>query len=190
MKNTINKEEAAGVLQSSITSVSCMFPSIFTKDDVIRLLNEVQEKIEALPSEQAQPVLTQVSGTYGCAIPNSTAFNDTISISANSRNETFSLDITDKKNIKELTSWLLESVQEYIEDADLSGLEIDIEYETEENYGNVTVTATADTSGIASKVYSELDFEDLEQALIGAIEGFIEQEDEKAAYKSSQTNEN
>ena len=190
MKNTINKEEAAGVLQSSITEVNSMFPSIFTKDDVIRLLNEIQGKIEALPSQEINPAFIQSSGTYGTTIPNSIAANDTISISANSKNETFSLDITDKKNVKELTSWLLESVQEYIEDADLSGLEIDIEYETEENYGNVTVTATADTSGIASKVHSELDFEDLEQALIGAIEGFIEQEHEKAAYKSSQTNEN
>lgn len=189
MKNTINKEEAAGVLQSSITEVNSMFPSIFTKDDVIRLLNEIQGKIEALISEEINPAFIQSSGTYGTTIPNSIASNDTISISANS-SKPFSLDITDKKNVKELTSWLLESVQEYIEDADLSGLEIDIEYETEENYGNVTVTATADTSGIASKVHSELDFEDLEQALIGAIEGFIEQEQENAAYKSLQTTAN
>ena len=105
MKNTINKEEVTGVLQSSITSVSCMFPSIFTKDDVIRLLNEIQGKIEALPSEQTESTFTQAPGTYGTTIPNSIASNDTISISANS-SKPFSLDITEKKNVKELTSFL------------------------------------------------------------------------------------
>lgn len=183
MKNTINKEEVTGVLQSSITSVSCMFPSIFTKDDVIRLLNEIQEKIEALPSENVQSLMPKVSGTYGCMIPNVDATNS-------SSEKPFIIDITKEENIKELCTWLREATDTFIENSDFSSLELDIEYETDENYNGLTVTATADTSGLSDKIHSELDFDELEDDFSRAIQSFIENQSEKVSLKDSLTSEN
>lgn len=176
MKNTINKEEAAGVLQSSITSVSCMFPSIFTKDDVIRLLNEVQEKIEALPSEQAQPVLTQVSGTYGCAIPNVSASNNSSSV-----------------DLKKIIDWrglataIRDSIDDHFMNADFSGIETDIELETEDyGGGEIKITSSLNTSDLSSSIYSEIDFDTIEDELRETIDLFVEGEKEKVQTSNNQ----
>ena len=188
MKNKISLEEVTGVLQSSITSVSCMFPSIFTKDDVIRLLQQNLEDIENNLSfyedDEDSPVSLQASGTTHASIPNVTATN-------NSTEQQFVIDIANKENIRELCTLLRDAADDYIQNADFSSIELDIEYETDENYNGLTVTATADSSSLGDKVHSELDFDELEDDFLNAIQSFIEEKkSEKAALKDSPNSEN
>jgi hypothetical protein len=170
MKNTINKEEVTGVLQSSITSVSCMFPSIFTKDDVIRLLNEVQEKIEALPSFEAEQVLEATSNS--------------------SVNGEFVFDIVQQENVETLCRSIIESVEEYITNHDFSNVEVEVEFDHSYYDNEFTVTANFDKSSLGDSISSELRFDTLEKELIDSITSFVEEESEKAALKDSLTSDN
>ena len=170
MKNTINKEEAAGVLQSSITSVSCMFPSIFTKDDVIRLLNEVQEKIEALPSFEAEQVLAGASNS--------------------SNNGEFVFDIVQQENVETLCKSIIEAVEEYITNRDFSNVDVEVEFDHSYYDNEFTVTANFDKSSLGDSICSELRFDTLEKELIDSITSFVEEESEKAALKDSLTSDN
>jgi len=189
MKNKISLEEVTGVLQSSITSVSCMFPSIFTKDDVIRLLQQNLEDIENNLSfyedDEDSPATLQTQPSIhelGSFVPNTNATNDSIE-------KPFIIDITKKENIKELCTWLREATDTFIENSDFSSIELDIEYETDENYNGLTVTATADTSGLSDKIHSELDFDELEEDFVNAIQTFVDHQSEKAELKNSPTSE-
>jgi hypothetical protein len=184
MKNTINKEEVTGVLQSSITSVSCMFPSIFTKDDVIRLLNEVQEKIEALPSGEINPAFIQSAGTYGCTIPNVTATNNS------SNNGEFVFDIVQQENVETLCKNIIESVEEYITNHDFSNVDVEVEFDHSYYDNEFTVTANFDKSSLGDSICSELRFDTLQKELIDSITSFVEEESEKAALKDSLTSDN
>jgi hypothetical protein len=169
MKNTINKEEVTGVLQSSITSVSCMFPSIFTKDDVIRLLNEIQGKIEELPSMDTEQVVAPTSS---------------------SNNEKFIFDISKKDNVETLCQTIIEAVDEYVMNLDFSDLSLDVDFDHSYYDNEFTVTANFDKSSLSDSVYSEFRFDMLKEDLRSSITSLVEEESEKAALNDSLTSEN
>jgi len=169
MKNTINKEEVTGVLQSSITSVSCMFPSIFTKDDVIRLLNEIQGKIEELPSVDTERVVAPTSS---------------------SNNGEFVFDIVQQENVETLCKSIIEAVEEYITNHDFSNVDVEVEFDHSYYDNEFTVTANFDKSSLGDSICSELRFDTLEKELIDSITSFVDEESEKAALKDSLTSEN
>jgi len=169
MKNTINKEEVTGVLQSSITSVSCMFPSIFTKDDVIRLLNEIQGKIEELPSVDTERVVAPTSS---------------------SNNGEFVFDIVQQENVETLCKSIIEAVEEYITNRDFSNVDVEVEFDHSYYDNEFTVTANFDKSSLGDSICSELRFDTLEKELIDSITSFVDEESEKAALKDSLTSEN
>jgi len=169
MKNTINKEEVTGVLQSSITSVSCMFPSIFTKDDVIRLLNEIQGKIEELPSMDTEQVVASSSST---------------------NNGEFVFDIVQQENVENLCKSIIEAVEEYITNHDFSNVDVEVEFDHSYYDNEFTVTANFDKSSLGDSICGELRFDTLEKELIDSITSFVEEESEKAALKDSLNSEN
>lgn len=188
MKNKISLEEVTGVLQSSITSVSCMFPSIFTKDDVIRLLQQNLEDIENNLSfyedDEDSSVSLQASGTTHASIPNVTATNNS------SNNEKFVFDICEEDKVETLCKTIIEAVEEYITNHDFSNVDVEVEFDHSYYDNEFTVTANFDKSSLGDSICGELRFDTLEKELIDSITSFVEEESEKAALKDSLTSDN
>ena len=174
MKNKISLEEVTGVLQSSITSVSCMFPSIFTKDDVILLLQQNIEHIENNLSFYEDDDV----------VPNAKATNNS------SNNGEFVFDIVQQENVETLCKSIIESVEEYITNHDFSNVDVEVEFDHSYYDNEFTVTANFDKSSLGDSICSELRFDTLQKELIDSITSFVEEESEKAALKDSLTSDN